>query len=257
MYFRLAATLTLLACAAVLTACLATEEDRKALAQGFSNYEARQFDAADAAAGAYITKYPDADDVDEAYYLRGLARYSKADRPAAAQDFLTASAKSKRDDLRAKSYGILAEMAYNGERWEQALDYFNKALTFYPQGKAPPAMYYRIAATLQNLGLWDKARPFFDVAIALKPDPVMLQHALQRRSATSFALQFGAFKELPRAAELVGRLRTAGIATTVASAMRENDLLFLVRSGSFHTFEEANFARQKLLAQYPLLAIVP
>ena len=39
--------------------------------------------------------------------------------------------------------------------------------------------------------------------------------------------------------------------------MRENQLLYLIRTGSYRTYEEADLARQKLQPKYPLLIIVP
>ena len=249
--------LVLLAVAVQFAACDATPEDRKSLADGFAAYDARQIDAAESAANAFIKKNPTAENLDEAYYLLGLTRYSRGDRPAAAQAFLAAIEKSKRDDLRGKSYAILADMASDGQRWEQAMDYLNKAVGFFPLGKAPATVYYRCGTTLQAMGHWDNARPYFDKVIALKPEAVMLQRAIQRRAASSFALQFGAFKEGPNAAEMATQLRTAGVNTFITSEMREDQLLFLVRTGAYHTFEEADYARQRLLPKYPLVSIVP
>jgi tetratricopeptide (TPR) repeat protein len=149
-------------------------------------------------------------------------------------------------------------MAFDGQRWEQAMDYYNKAVSFYPLGKAPVGVYFRVGATLQALGQWDKSRPYFDKVVALKPETLMLQRALQRRSATFFALQYGAFREGPKAAELANQVRnTVGIPTIINTELRENTVLFLVRSGNYKTFEEANFARQRMLPKYPLVAIVP
>ncbi len=257
MQWKMIGTMTLVMAGWSLGGCGATASDKKLLAQGFADYEAHRVDEAQAAATKFIEKNLNAENLDEAYYLRGLTEFTKGDRPGAAQDLQIAIGKSKREDLKGKSYGILGEMAFNGQRWEQALDYFKSTLECYPAGQAPVAVYFRIGATLQAMGQWEKARPYLDRAIALKPDAVMLQRAIQRRNATSFALQYGAYKEGPRAREAADQLRAAGINSMIASEMREGQLLFMVRSGSYRTFDEADFARQQLVAKYPLVTVVP
>ena len=73
----------------LLPACTqATSQDRAALAQGFANYTSQHYDSAQSAADMYIQKYPEDPNVDEAYYLRGMARKGQGttERGSAAQD---------------------------------------------------------------------------------------------------------------------------------------------------------------------------
>ena len=65
-------------CVALLMAgCAASEADRKGLQQGYADYNARHLDSAEAAATAFIQKNPNVQNIDEAYYLRALARLGK------------------------------------------------------------------------------------------------------------------------------------------------------------------------------------
>ena len=116
---------------------------------------------------------------------------------------------------------------------------------------------YRAGACLQNLGQWDKARGYFDTVVSVGADPQLTARAVKRLNASHFALQFGAFADGPKAAELIKQLKGAGITATAATEMREGKLLYLVRSGSYNTYTEAESARSRLLSKFPAATIVP
>jgi len=237
--------------------CAPTDADRQSLNDAFTKYDGRQLDEAESLTSNYIEKFPNEPNVDEAYYLRGLARYGKGNKPGASQDMLTALDKSKRDDLQGKSLLLLGDIAFEGQRWEQALDYFKNALEKYPAGNAPVSAYYRLGSSLQALGQWDKAKPYFTKTLASKPDDLLRVRALQRLNATNFQLQYAAFKEGPKAAEYVSTLKAQGISAIVASELRDNQFLFLVRSGKYSTWNGAEFDRTQLLKKHPLVIVVP
>jgi tetratricopeptide (TPR) repeat protein len=258
--------------AAFLAGCLPTEAQRRALEDGFAKYSARQFVESESIANEYIKQNPTVDNIDEAYYLRGLARFSRNNKQGASEDLLAAIEKTKRSDLKGKAYRTLGDIAFDGDKWQQAFDYYQQSLTAVasasvgngaangqagPRPKADAYLHYRSGAALQNLGQWDKARPFFQTVIATNSDPAQTARSVTRINARNFSLQFGAFSESGKAAELIRQLKAANITATASTEMRESQLLYLVRSGTYGTYQEAEVARGKLLAKYPAVVVVP
>lgn len=257
---RSAISLGLASFALLLAACETTgKATQETLNNAFTDYSARRFDDAEKKSSAYIKDNADAPDVAEAYYLRGLANYGQGDRANAAKDLNVALAKTQRADLKAKSLRVLGDMAFEGRRYEQAIDYYTKSIQADPTNRGDVHATYRLGAALQAIGEWDKARPLFQQIISNRAegDQLLLNRSLQRVGARSFSLQFGAFKEGPRAADMVRDLKTAGINARVSSELRDEVLMWLVQAGSYRTMDEAEFERTKLQAKFPLLTIVP
>jgi tetratricopeptide (TPR) repeat protein len=255
--------------ALAVTACLPSDIQKRTIQDGYSKYLSRQFVESESIADDYIKKNPTVDNVDEAYYLRGVARYSRNNKAEAAEDLQTAIAKTKRPDMKQKAFRTLGDIAYDSGDWQLALADYQKSMEI---GKAPvewgqeknaasakPDTYvnYRVGACLQNLGQWDKARGYFDTVVSVGGDPQLTGWAVARLNAHHFSLQFGAFADGPKAAELIKQLKAAGITATAATELRDGKVLYMVRSGSYNTNTEAEAARSKLVAKFPVVAIVP
>jgi len=230
------------------------------LAEGFTQYSARQFDKSHTAADEYIRKNPNAANLDEAYYLRGLSRISRNEKPAAAQDLQAAISKTKRADLKAKANRALGDIAYDAARWQDAIACYQISLaTAPPSPVAGVHINYRLGTCHQNLGQFAISKPYFQKIITpplSNTDPAYLRSALVRIEAKVFSLQFGAFRDQPNAAALVQQLKPA-LTATIATELRDNQLLYLVRTGSYPTLAEAQSARARLLAKYPNITIAP
>lgn len=242
---------------AALAACGAPgQKEREGLVRGFQQYSGRQFDASEAAANAYIQKFPQDPHVDEAYYLRGLARYGMGNKNGALSDMNTAIQRTQRNDLKSKAYRVLGDLAYEAHRWDEAINHY-KASIMTAEGPLDTYAHERLAASLQALGRWDESRPYLQKVIAARPEPVQLQRAIQRLNARYFELQFGAYQEVANARTMVGKLKAEGLAATPMSELREGKLWWLVRSGQCRTHLEADAARQRLIGKYPLVIVVP
>jgi tetratricopeptide (TPR) repeat protein len=239
----------------LLTACVPSDADKAALKEGFLQYSNRQFDPAEAAAENYLKKNPTAPNIDEAHYLRGLARMSKNNPTGATEDLNTAIAKSQRKDLKAKAHRALGDIAYDAAQWEPAAEQYEKSLTFAPE-QSDAHICYRAGAALQNAGQWDRARVHLQRAATIKTDPLS-ERAATRLNARNFSLQFGAFSDAARGADLVRQLKTAGITATATSELRDGKLLYLIRHGTFNTLAEAEKERTRFLLKFPTITIVP
>jgi tetratricopeptide (TPR) repeat protein len=247
----------------LLLSCVTTEADKQALQQGFASYSGRNLDDAEAAASRFIAANPTSDNLDEAYYLRGVTRLTRggsANRITAAEDLRAAHEKTHRDDLKTKATRILhridGDTHFDAARWKEAREAYQQAL---PGAAALDAVYfnYRIGACLQATGEWEGAEPFFKTVVSSNADPFLTERSIARMYARAFALQFGAFQDRPRAAELLAQLKTSNISAAVVTETREGRLLYIVRSGAYKTWPEADAARDKLQSKYPLVTIVP
>jgi tetratricopeptide (TPR) repeat protein len=246
----------LLLVAAILAGCAPT--DPKSLQSGFDKYQSKQVDQAEAIADTYIRANPNAGDIDQAYYLRGISRMTRGNRTAATDDLLTAIKKTARADLRSKAYRALGDMAYDQQKWADAVKDYQAGLDNITLDK-PTITYfnYRIGAALQAQGDWARSEPWFAKVIAARDDAALADRAVRRLHATSFALQYGAFQDRASAQALITQLQASGITATLASEIRgDNKLWVLVQSGSYTTWAEASNARTRVPAKFPVL-IVP
>jgi tetratricopeptide (TPR) repeat protein len=244
---------------ALASGCATSEEDKKSLQAGYALYNQRQPEGAEEIATKFIAANGASPNLDEGLYLRGLARLARANKAGAAEDLRQAIQKTARPDLKAKALRTLGDIAFDANTWKDAREAYEQALAVVPPPPAAAAAYlnYRIGACLQAVGQWDQAVPRLQQVIAAKGDPALAERAVARLNARAFALQFGAFADGRGAADLANALKAAGIAPTVTSELREGKLLYLVRSGSYPTWPEAEAARDRLLARYPVVTIVP
>jgi tetratricopeptide (TPR) repeat protein len=250
----------LLGVAAVMDGCTATVADRKALAAGYTDYQARKFDEAEAAANGYLAKYPSADNADEALYLRGLARLGRGDKGGAAQDLRAAIARSRRKDLQAKAHRALGDIAFDGTQWAEAQKEYATALTSGAGGTEAGYVNYRLGAALQAQGRWDEAKPYLEKA-AVGGDAAVAERAREREGARYFTLQFGSFREAGNANALVREVNGANVLSGQQAGVfpeaHDGQTLYAVRAGGYATWAAADGARAKVLGKYPLVTVYP
>ena len=151
--------------ALLFTACGPTPEDRKNLSDAYSAYATHDFIATESHAGAYIQNQPTADNVDEAFYLRGLARYGRGDRINAADDLQKAIDHTKRPDLKYKAYMTLGDIAFDQNHWQDAADDYQKAISAAVGIPVEPRLEFRLGVALQSIGSANGTTP------ALPPRP--------------------------------------------------------------------------------------
>lgn len=251
-------TLAILLLTATLSGCGPTAQYRAALADGFTHFTAHQYDASEKAAATYLQKFPDDPHTDEAYYLRGLSRLARSDRPGATADLHAALARTQRPDLKAKAYRALGDLARADLRFPDAVTNYKESLRYYPPDQPDAVLFYRLGAVLQAVGQWDEARPYLQRALADNSvDPEVRQGALAKLAASAFALQYGAFQDAAGANNMAKALQTLGVTPFVTSELREGHLWFLVRSGSYRTYDEAHTMRSRMLPRFPVVRIVP
>ena len=239
----------------LLGGCGPTEGDRKVLTEAYARYGVRDFAGTEDLAGKYIEKEPTAENVDEAFYLRGLARYGRGDRVGATADLGKAIEHTKRADLKCKAYMTMGDIAFDQYRWEDAVTDYQGAMG--TGVKVEPRLEFRLGAALQAVGQWENARQHFAAVGVGGGDAALAERARERMEAKVFSLQFGAFKEGARAGELLRQVKGAGIQASVGSELHEKQLVFVVRAGSYTTWRDAEAGRKRVAGKYPGAVVVP
>jgi cell division protein FtsN len=244
----------------VLVGCETTQADKDSLKRGFALYNNHQVDEAEATATKFITANPNSPNIDEAYYLRGLARVTRGgaeNRQPAAEDMKNAIAKSNRPDLKCKAHRALGDIEFDSSHWSQAQDEYKKGLEGNTDEKLATYLNYRVGACMQAQGQWEQADEWFERVAAANNDAYLTERTFARMHARNFSLQFGAFAERNNANDLASQLKAAQIEAKVAVESRDGKPLYLVRVGAYKNWQEADLARDKYLAKYPLVSIVP
>ncbi len=256
--------------AVLLLATCAPTPPPKTLQDGFGAYSARRFDEAEGIAGDFIAKHPDSPNLDEAYYLRGIARFTHGETSAAYGDLRVAVQRTVRADLKEKACRALGDIEFDESRWEAAQADYQQALAAEdPPGAAAATQQtgagvvsyldFRIGACLQAIGKWQDARSWFSRVITAKGggDAALASRALARMDRTGFALQFGAYHDLANARQQSDQLRTGGVTPTINTDLREGQVIYLLQSGTYKTWQEAQAAQENVRGKYPLVTIVP
>jgi tetratricopeptide (TPR) repeat protein len=260
MTMRLLPTLLIVLTAGLLlAACTEPEADKNSLKVGFTLYAANQPDEAGAIADRFIRNNPTAPTLDEAYYLRGLARMARSNRNQAAEDLKQAISKTSRADLKGKAYRALGDIASEQNQWGEAQKNYEAALG---AGAMPPAngayLNFGIGAALQAQGQWSNAERYFARVVAAKNDPDREAKALARMYLTAYTLQLGAFKDAANARNKVSQLQSASVTAKIQTDQRGGETWYLVQAGSYSTWSQAAAARDQLQARLPdMVVIVP
>src|SRR4051812_45874659 len=120
--------LALLTSSLFLASCATPEGEQKSLKSGFARYSANQPAEAESIADSFITANPNAPTVDEAYYLRGLARMARNNRLLATADLRMAISKTARPDLKGKAYRALGDLSAEQLQWADAQKNYEASL---------------------------------------------------------------------------------------------------------------------------------
>jgi len=177
---------------------------------------------------------------DEAYYLRGLARYRKKDRAGAKADLAAALKRTKNPDLRAKALLTLGDLAYDEGDMALAQEMYGQSLAHLKRD-ATPADHanYRLGAVLQRQGRWSEADVHFNRLLELFPRTELTRRAARRVHCTAWTVQAGAYGDKKQADRSAARLTRRGRPAAVAAMLEAGRPIFVVQVGRHSRYEEA------------------
>lgn len=205
-----------------------------------------------------IRDYPNAAEIAEAYYVRGLCRH-KAGSAQAAGDFERAIAKSQRADLTALARASLASVHYGRSDWRRAADLYKQSIPGLPDTPPTDQVLYRAGLAMQRCGQWqDATRQFARILWKFKTSPLVEDASrLATWQHPYFAIQLAAFPRTDSAATAVQDYRARGLEAVQESRPRKDGAMWVVMTGRYGTYTEAQAALGRVRAVQPDAFIIP
>ncbi len=189
---------------------------------------------------AFLRQNSRSNRADEAYYLRGLARYRQGDRPGAQADLNEALSQTERKDIRVGARLALGELAYEDGEMALAENAYRQALADIEAGQKPAdRVYYRLGCILQRQGRWRDASGQFRRLRHHFADSELAGRAERRVHCDSWTVQVGAFRSKSSADELAADLRRQRLQAFTQPITEGGTLLFVVQVGLYPTYEQA------------------
>lgn len=206
-----------------------------------------------------IRDYGQAAEISEAYYIRALCRARGGQEQAATQDFQAAIAGSKRRDLTAQCRASLGTFAFRRGDYDQAARFYGEAVGDLPDVPPTDVILYTAGVAMQRAGEWQNAGfQFARVINRFRSRPIA---ADARRMAAwrhpYFAIQLGAFKDTDRAAKAVQDFRKQRLDASQEYVQRTTDSLWVVITGKYPTYRDAQGALAQLRKRVSGATIIP
>jgi len=222
-------------------------------------YEAGDLARVETATSRIITRHPNADEIGEAYYLRGLARVRRGRTAEAKADLRQALQRSRRKDLSARAATALAMTLQQEGAYAEAADYYERALAAQEAGQLRAETLYHLAVCRQRAGQWPTARRVFERLIREHPAS---PHAGQagRHAAwphSYFAVQCGVFSNRANAGRLLEQLGAQGLDAYLEAHSSSPSGSTVVRVGHFADYAAAQRTLPQVRGTVPDAYIVP
>lgn len=211
-----------------------------------------------AQADAFLRENDRASRAEEAYYLRGLAKYRLGDRPGAQSDLSEALSRTQMKELRAESAVALGDLAWDADDMPTAERMYNLALNNLAKDQQPADhAHYRLGCVLQRLGRWEDADAQFNRVIYFFSGSELAVRAGRRLNARDWTIQVGAFEGKSRAEAAVRDLKDKNLPATLQPIVAEGRLTFVVQVGHYSTYEQAVAALGSVRQHKPDAYVIP
>lgn len=196
---------------------------------------------------AFLAEHARSKRADEAYYLRGLAKYHLGDRAGAQADLHAALGRTGKVEVRGKAGLALGDLAWDAEDMPTAGEMYRTAVdNMDPSVRPADHATYRLGCTYQRLGRWQEADVQFSRVIELFGGEELAERSARRIHGRSWAIQVAAFNDRAGAEAVVKELAGQGVRADVAPTMGKGRPLFVVQTGRFTTWEQATAALPSL-----------
>jgi tetratricopeptide (TPR) repeat protein len=180
---------------------------------------------------------------DEAYRLRGLARYRLKEFAAAEADLAKAVERTKRSAFKAECLLMIGEIAREMGDVGKAERFYRDSLEHTDRGKKPSDVaHYRLGRILQRSGRWEEADKHLGHVAFLFGGSELAKRADSFAGAKAWTIQVGAFDRLANCAELARELRRKNLPARQHPALRGGKLLYMVHVGRYQTYQQAESA---------------
>jgi tetratricopeptide (TPR) repeat protein len=240
----------LLACSAMAMAagCGLPPRAQKQLNDGYEKYKGGDNAGTVAEMNAFIQENPRAKQIDEAHYLRGLARYNLKQYDAAKSDLLQAITETENNELRGKASLAQGDLSYETGDMTLAENMYRHALETLPETSELRAQaYYRLGCVLQRLGEWRAADQQFHKAIDRYRGAEPARRSARMINANAWTVQAGSFTKMNSAQAGAKKLASKGLpAAHAAAVLVDGNTSFVVQVGRYDRYEDAQAMLAKI-----------
>ena len=217
-----------------------TSQGRQLLQNGYTASAAGDNKAVISATDSFLRDWPRGDHSDEAYYLRGLAKYNMGNRDGAQADLAEALNRAKSKEVRAKASLALGDLAWDREDIPSAEGFYLKATDNLNRGERPvDHAYYRLGCVLQRLGRWEEADRQFSLLVEQFSGSELAALGGRRMHARDWTIQAGAFERKSRAEAVAKELQSRGQTASIQPVASDKRMVFVVQAGHYPTYEQA------------------
>ena len=232
---------------------------RTSLAQACELYSTGDSAVAGRQLDAIIQQYPNADEIAEAHYVRGLCRMKSEQLADAAADFQAAVEKSRREELTARSEASLAAVAYRQGEWGKAAELYETALQNLPPDASPDEVAFSAGVALQRAGRWKDAALQFGRVIRTFPNSSVAAqaHRLVSWPHEYFTIQLAVYANSDQASAAVESYKTKGVDAYVESMSHEQRIVWVVMTGKHPTYDEAQTGSKRVQQIEPKAVTLP
>jgi len=210
------------------------EQGLRMLAEGQRLLQAGQNRQAMEQADHFLREFSHTTRADQAYYLRGEARFRERQYEIAEADFRKALDLTGDRRLRGNVNAALGELAQRQERMNSALVYYTSALANLEASEPPAdAVGYRLGEVRQAMGRWEQADEAFHRVIHAFAGSDAARLAGQRVNARAWTVRAGAFDNHQAAVALARQLQQSKIQAQVQAVFTRKGPLHVVQVGRF------------------------
>jgi TolA-binding protein len=235
--------------AAMAAGCGLSPRAQKQLTDGSQKYQAGDSAGAIAEMNAFIQENPHANQIDQAHYIRGLARHNLKQYQAAKSDFLQTIAETRSRELQAKASLAQGDLSYETGDMTLAENMYRHATENLPAGSTgspqaasdlPAHAHYRLGCVLQRLGQWREADMQFHKVIDAYPGSEPARRSARMINSNAWTVQAGSYTKMASAKEGARRLSGKGFpgAQSVA-VLVDGATWYVVQIGRYERYEDA------------------
>ena len=232
-----------------LTGCGLNGRAQQQLNDGYQRYAAGDNAGAIRQMDVFLRENPHAQRADEAYYVRGLARYNLRQYDAAKLDLEQTVSQATNPELRAKAALALGDLSYDTGDMTLAENMYRHAISsFKEQNELQAQGYYRLGKVLQRQGRWREADAQFHKAMYYFPSTEPGRRSARLINANAWTIQAGAYSRMPIAAATARRLSAQGLPARAVAVRQDQRIQYAVQIGRYGRFEEADAMLAKVRA---------
>jgi len=195
---------------------------------------------------------------DEAYFVRGLAKYKLKDPAGAESDLKEALNQTKLNHIRVHALNALGDLAWDKNDMALAENMYREALDNVREDQRPTDhSRYRLGCVLQRQGAWSDADLQFDRVIHFFGDSELGKLAARRVRCRAWTIQVGAFQDKALADAVARRFRARNLPATVHDVIEQGQRLSLVHVDRYATYPQAASALETVKRHRPDAFVTP